>query len=217
MPITADVFVHRLAAARAAAILRTPHGGRAGAAMEAAVRGGFRIVEITLNTPGALDLIRTFSRQESLTVGAGTVLTPMEAAAAVEAGATFLVSPVLDESVVDAAKALNVPLVPGCSTPSELFKAHRLGAPVQKIFPAPEGGPGWIKATLGPLPFLRLLPTSGVHLNNAAAYLKAGAFAVGFVASLFDANDIANGEFDRIEERARRMLQEVGGLEAAGA
>jgi Entner-Doudoroff aldolase len=207
--LSAQAFVDCLAAARAVAILRTPHGDRAGGALEAAIRGGFRIVEVTLNTPGALDLIRTLSQDPSLTVGAGTVLTPMEAAAAVEAGAAFLVSPVVDEAVIETARELGVPMVPGGSTPSELFKAHRLGAPVQKVFPAPEGGPGWVRQTLGPLPFLRLLPTSGVHQNNAAAYLKAGAFAVGFVASLFDGNDVANSEFGRIEQRARRMLEEV--------
>ena len=142
-------------------------------------------------------------------VGAGTVLSAAEAHAAVAAGARYLVSPVVEESVIAAALELKVAVMPGCATPTEMLRAHRLGAPLQKLFPQCETGPAWVRQTLGPLPFLRIVPTSGVHLNNCAAYLKAGAFAVGFVASLFDGNDLMNGAFDRVEERASRMLEEV--------
>jgi Entner-Doudoroff aldolase len=206
-PLTPQAFVAHFGQLRASAILRTPLADAAGPAMEAAVRGGFAILEFTLTTPGALDLIRGFSRREGLTVGAGTVLTPDDAAAAVEAGAGFIVSPVVDDEVIEAAGQLNVAMMPGCATPTEMLKAHRLGAPLQKLFPQQD--PVWVRQTLGPLPFLRIVPTSGVHLNNCAAYFKAGAFAVGFVNTLFDGNDLANGEFNRIEERARKMLEEV--------
>ena len=207
--MTPDDFLSELRAARATAILRPPLADAAAPAMDAAIRGGFRIIEFTLNTPGALDLIREFSRRPDVIVGAGTVLSAAEAHAAVAAGARYLVSPVVEESVIAAALELKVAVMPGCATPTEMLRAHRLGAPLQKLFPQCETGPAWVSQTLGPLPFLRIVPTSGVHLNNCAAYLKAGAFAVGFVASLFDGNDLMNGAFDRVEERASRMLEEV--------
>lgn len=205
--MTTPPFINHFRQVRASAILRTPLADAAGPAMEAAVRGGFTIIEFTLNTPGALDLIRDFTTRPELTVGAGTVLTAEEAHAAVDAGAKYLVSPVVDEAVIAVAVERNIPIMPGCATPTEMLRAHRLGASLQKLFPQQD--PVWVRQTLGPMPFLNIVPTSGVHLNNCAAFLKAGAFAVGFVNTLFDANDLANGTFDRIEERARKMLAEV--------
>lgn len=204
-----DDFVKQFGAARASAILRTDGKEKARLAMDAAVMGGFRFCEFTLTVPGALELVREFSKRNGLVVGAGTVLTPEEARAAVDAGARFLVSPVVDEGVIQEATRLGVAMIPGCSTPTEMLRAHRAGAPLQKLFPAPGTGPAWVAQTLGPLPFLRIVPTSGVTLENAAAYLKAGAFAVGFVNSLFDPADLAAGRFEAIDERARAMLAAV--------
>lgn len=202
-------FVELLGRERASAILRTAHGEAAGPAMEAAVRGGFRVVEFTLNTPGALDLIERFARNVELTVGAGTVLTVDDARAAVERGARFLVSPVVDADVIREAEALGVAMIPGTHTPTEMLLAHKLGAPLQKLFPAPGDGPGFVRACLGPLPFLRIVPTSGVDEGNAAAFLAAGAHAVGFVGPLFDPDDLQAGRFDRVERRARALLASV--------
>jgi 2-dehydro-3-deoxyphosphogluconate aldolase / (4S)-4-hydroxy-2-oxoglutarate aldolase len=201
-----DEFIAFYRAARGSAILRTNRANAAAPAMEAAVAAGFRVLEFTLTIPNAMELIADFSNREGVVVGAGTVLTPQQAEDAVKAGARFLVSPVLDEEVVRAAASLNVAMMPGCYTPTELLRAHRAGAGLQKLFPAPEPLPAFIKSVLGPIPFLRIVPTNGVHENNAAAVLKAGAFAVGFVNNLFDPNDLAAGAFDRIEDRGRRML-----------
>ncbi len=177
--------------------------------MQAAIDAGFRVLEFTLTVPDALERISGFSRMPDVVVGAGTVLTIGQAREAVNAGARFLVSPVVDEAVIDEAKRLNVAMMPGCYSPTELFRAHQAGASLQKLFPAPEGLPNYIKSVRGPMPFLRIVPTNGVHENNAAAVIKAGAFAVGFVNNLFDPNDLAQGRFDRIEERGRRMLEAV--------
>jgi 2-dehydro-3-deoxyphosphogluconate aldolase/(4S)-4-hydroxy-2-oxoglutarate aldolase len=192
--------------ARALAVLRTDREEAAGPAMEAAVRGGFRAIEFTLNTPSALDRIEEFACRPGLVVGAGTVLSPNEAREAVGRGARFLVSPVFDPEVLEEARRLGVCLIPGCSTPAELLRAHRAGATVQKLFPAPAGGPDWVRAVLGPLPFLRIVPTSGVDGENAAAYLRAGCLAVGFVGPLFADEDLETSAFDRIEERACALL-----------
>ncbi|HEU5059545.1 MAG TPA: bifunctional 4-hydroxy-2-oxoglutarate aldolase/2-dehydro-3-deoxy-phosphogluconate aldolase, partial [Kofleriaceae bacterium] len=158
---------------------------------------------------GALELVAEFSRRPGLVVGAGTVLTVEDAKAAVRAGARFLVSPVMDEEVVRAAVDLGAVAMPGCHTPTELLRAHRAGAALQKLFPAPAGGPDYVRSVLLPMPFLRIVPTNGITAENAAAYLAAGAVAVGFVASLFSAEDLAAGRFERVEERARALLAAV--------
>jgi len=204
-----EAFVGRLGEVRASAILRCPSRQAAASAMEAAVRGGFRIVEFTLTIPGALDLVEEFARRQDLIVGAGTVLTPDDARSAVTRGARFLVSPVIDREVVAAGLSLGVAVVPGCHTPTEMLAAHRAGAPLQKLFPAPANGPAYLRACIAPLPFLRVVPTNGVDATNARAWLDAGAFAVGFTQSLFDADEIKAGRFDRIEERARALLAAV--------
>lgn len=195
---------------RASAILRTNDTDNARKAMNAAVEGGFRIVEFTYSIPHVLELIREFSERDGVIVGAGTVVTPEEAAKAVEAGARFLVSPVVDEAVIKAAGDLGVAMMPGCATPTEMLRAHRLGAPLQKLFPGQASGPMWVKQTLGPLPFLNIVPTSGVDIENAVHYLRVGSFAVGFVNSLFAPEEIAAGRFDVIRERAAAMIQAVG-------
>ena len=204
-----DEFVSFFQAEKASAILRTSIPEAAGPAMEAALRGGFKVIEFTLTTPGALELIGEFSKRQGIVVGAGTVLSTGDAKEAVEAGARFLVSPVVDEAVIEAAESLGVAVMPGTHTPTEMLRAHRAGAALQKLFPAPGIGPAYIKACLGPLPFLRIVPTSGVDESNAAAYVQAGAFAVGFVGCLFDPDDLAAGRFDTIEQRARSLLAAV--------
>lgn len=209
-----DEFVTFFGARRASAILRTTIADAAKPAMEAALAGGFEVIEFTLTTPRAFDLIGEFSSRPGIVVGAGTVLTSDDARLAVEAGARFLVSPVVDEAVIDAAKTLGVAMMPGTHTPTEMLRAHRAGAQLQKLFPAPGIGAPYVKACMGPMPFLRIVPTSGVNESNAATYLQAGAFAVGFVAPLFDPDLMAAGRFDRVEQRARTLLEAVQGITA---
>jgi Entner-Doudoroff aldolase len=202
-------LLRRFAEERCSAILRIDDFALARDAMEAAVRGGFKIIEFTLTIPGALSLVREFSARDDLLVGAGTVLEPEQARAAVKAGARFLVSPVTDPEMIRLARELGALAIPGTSTPTEMWHAVRAGAPVVKLFPAAEKGPSFVRACLGPMPDLRIFPTSGVTEENAAEYLGAGAFGVGFVASLFDAAEVRGRAFDRIEARARRMTEVV--------
>jgi Entner-Doudoroff aldolase len=206
-----EAFVSFLRQQRASAILRTSIPDAVGPAMEAAVRGGFRVVEFTLTTPDALGWIERFSARDDLVVGAGTVLDAAGVDDAVRAGARFIVSPVVDPEVIERGVELGVAVMPGTHTPTEMLRAWRAGALLQKVFPAPAGGPAYARACLGPLPFLRLVPTSGVDRDNASQWLAAGAWAVGFVAPLFDAADLAAGRFDAIERRARELLAAVAG------
>lgn len=202
-------FLTEFKQAKASAILRTNDTDNARKAMNAAVDGGFRVIEFTFSIPNVLDLIKEFAERDELIVGAGTIVTRFEAVQAVEAGARFLVSPVVDEDVIKTASELGVAMMPGCATPTEMFHAHRLGAQLQKLFPGQASGPMWVKQALGPLPFLNIVPTSGVDLENAADYLNAGSFAVGFVNSLFAPEEIAAGRFDVIRERAAAMMDAV--------
>jgi len=206
-----DDFVDLLGREKASAILRTHVEEAASPAMDAAVRAGFRIVEFTLTIPGVLDRIAEFARRDGLVVGAGTVMTVDDARAAVEHGARFLVSPIVDEAVIEEAARLGVACMPGTHTPTEMARAHAAGAQLQKLFPAPGLGPAYVKACLGPMPFLRIVPTNGADADNAAEWLRAGAHALGFVAPLFDANEVAQGQVDRIEARARTLLAAVRG------
>lgn len=205
-----DEFVAFLGETRASAILRTSIEEAAAPAMEAAVRAGLRVVEFTLTTPGALERIAEFSRRDGLVAGAGTVLTVDEARAAVEHGARFLVSPVTDLEVIEEARRLGVAVMPGTHTPTEMLQAHNAGAQLVKLFPAPGLGPPFVRACLGPLPFLKIVPTNGVDETNAGAWIAAGAHAVGLVACLFDADEIRAGRFDRIEARGRALLGALG-------
>lgn len=199
---------------RASAIIRTRDGRLAADAMRAAVAGGFRMIEFTLTTPDAFALIEEFNARGKelcgsdgdLLVGAGTVMTVDDAAQAVRCGAKFIVSAVFDPQVVAAARALGVPSLPGCATPTEMFAAHRAGADFCKLFPAPADIAAWVRAVLAPLPMLRIFPTNGVTAGNVRDVLYGGAAAVGFVAGLFDPEWLASRSFGAIERRARELL-----------
>ena len=191
---------------RATAILRTNDHQVAHDAMSAAVAGGFRIIEFTLSCPQPFDLIEKFARQSDLIVGAGTVLRPEDARRAVEAGAGFIVSPVVDEAVIETAVDLGAVAMPGTHTPTEMLRAHRAGADLQKLFPAPAGGPDYVRFTLGPLPFLRIVPTNGVNAENVGQWINAGVFGVGFVGPLFPPKVLANRDYVEVERLAREAL-----------
>jgi 2-dehydro-3-deoxyphosphogluconate aldolase/(4S)-4-hydroxy-2-oxoglutarate aldolase len=201
--------VEKIGRAKASAILRTNDQEKAAQAMEAAIRGGFSIIEFTLTIPGVFDLVQDFSRREDLVVGTGTVMDVAQAQQSVDAGACFVVSPVVDETVIAAANELGVASMPGTHTPTEMLRAQRAGAQLCKLFPCPHGGPDWVRSVLAPMPDLKIVPTNGVDQHNAGDWIAAGAFAVGYVAPLFAPADIAAGRWDAIEERARQCLAAV--------
>jgi len=202
-----------LLARKISAIVRTDDQSVAEQAMAAAVEGGFRVIEFTLNTPGALELITQFrSMDESLLVGAGTVMTPQAAKEAVNAGAQFIVSPVCDPAVIREAGEMGVVSIPGTQTPTEMQRAHETGADFVKLFPAPPNVAEYIRYVLGPQPHLKIFPTSGVNLDNMVEVLQAGAAGVGFVGPLFDPQSMLNRNFDDIRERAEKIVAQLADL-----
>lgn len=195
---------------RISAIIRTNHIQIASNAMQAAISGGFKIIEFTLNTPGALELIRSFSlRHNDLIVGAGTVLTLKELKNSIDAGAQFIVSPVCDPELIALANDMDVVCIPGTYTATEMEEAYRLGADFVKLFPAPANIEQYVKALLGPLPHLKIFPTAGVNLNNMLDILRAGASGLGFTDSLFKAEDLMKRNYNVIELRAKKIIDRL--------
>ena len=171
-------------------------------ACSAAVRGGLKLLEITLTTPGAIDAIAHFANGGEAIAGGGTVLTVDDVRAVAHAGGRFVLSPVFDAEVVSEAHRLGLLAVPGTSTPTEILAAHRHGARLIKVFPAAcLGGAAYIRAIRGPLPGIPLVPTNGITADTIVEYVEAGAVAVGV------GGDVFSKEFtmDHIEEAARRV------------
>jgi 2-dehydro-3-deoxyphosphogluconate aldolase / (4S)-4-hydroxy-2-oxoglutarate aldolase len=150
--------------------------------------GGVRALEITLTTPGAVAGIAELSRAgDDMLIGAGTVLDAAAARSVMDAGARFVVSPVLEPDVIRACKERNIPCIPGALTPTEILGAWRAGASLVKLFPAAAVGPGFVRDLLAPLPFLRVVPSGGVTLESVADWIRAGAAAVSVGSTLLGA------------------------------
>ena len=192
------------------AIIRTDDKKLAADAMNAAVEGGFRIVEFTLTTPGALQLISEFRKKyDDLLVGAGTVMSVGQANDAVNAGAQFIVSPVCNPEIISYAVEIDVVSIPGTYTATEMDTAHQLGADMVKLFPAPADIPGYLSAILGPMPYLKIFPTNGVDIDNMLSVLSAGAAGVGFVKTLFNPTDMEMNDFTEIKKRATAIFSRL--------
>jgi Entner-Doudoroff aldolase len=207
-----ETVLDKFAEIRACAVLRTATSDDCPKAMTAAIDGGFKICEFTLTTPNCLHHLADFRTKyagSDVMIGCGTILTPEDAAAAVDAGSEFIITPVMLPDVIKWCKDRNIVCIPGCQTPTELVMAYRHGAPLQKLFPGVAGGPGWVKAVSSALPFLAINPTSGVDLDNAGDFLRMGAASVGLVAPLFDPEAIGRGDFDQISKNAAKVMANV--------
>jgi 2-dehydro-3-deoxyphosphogluconate aldolase/(4S)-4-hydroxy-2-oxoglutarate aldolase len=169
------------------------------------------VVEITLTTPGALAGVRDLTAQDvpGAVVGAGTVLDERSARDVIAAGAHFVVSPTLDDAVMRCCREANVPCMPGALTPRELLEASRAGASHIKLFPASLVGPRYIREVLAPLPFLRLVPSGGVSLDNAGDWIRAGAIAVSVGSALVSPSLVAEQAWDRLTAQARALIDRV--------
>jgi 2-dehydro-3-deoxyphosphogluconate aldolase/(4S)-4-hydroxy-2-oxoglutarate aldolase len=199
-------LVDTLSADPVVAILRAAHARHLVAAAEVIADAGIRAVELPLTTPGALDALRELrARRPELLAGAGTVITPGDADAAVAAGAQFLVAPCTRPDTLAVAAERGVPMMPGAFTATEVALALEHGAEVIKLFPATLG-PGYLRALRDPLPHARLVATGGVGIDTIADFLRAGAFAVA-LGSTLAGDALQTGAFDELAERARRALE----------
>jgi len=189
------------------AIVRGHGPGAVAAVADGLAAAGVGTVEVTLDSPHALASVAALVARGDLVVGAGTVRSPAEADAAVAAGAAFLVAPHLDAAVVARALALGVPVLPGALSPTEIVAAWEAGASAVKVFPAGPLGAAYVGAIRQPLREIPLVPTGGVDVANARAFLDAGAVALGVGGWL-------TGDPDRavVEERARLLLAACAGM-----
>jgi len=173
--------------------------------------GGVSIIEFTMTTPNALGIIEESAREfgDEVLLGAGTVLDPETARAAILAGAEFIVAPTLNREVIEVCRRYSKVVIPGAFTPTEILAAWQWGADFVKVFPADFGGPEYLKAIRSPLPQVRLIPVGGVSLENTADFIRAGAAAVAVGGNLVKKKAIAEGNFAELTETARQFVAAI--------
>ncbi|HEL1711951.1 TPA: bifunctional 4-hydroxy-2-oxoglutarate aldolase/2-dehydro-3-deoxy-phosphogluconate aldolase [Streptococcus suis] len=178
-----------------------------------AILGGIRNIEITFSTPNAATVIKElqeeFSDDSSVVIGAGTVMNLKLAQAAIDAGASFLVSPHFDKEIQDLAQEAEVFYFPGCATATEIVTASQAGCPIIKLFPGGVLGPGFIKDIHGPVPQVDLMPSGGVSVENVADWKKAGACAVGVGSAL--ASRVQAEGYESVTTIARSFVASLEG------
>ena len=190
-------------------VVRTTSAENALLSIEAIYSGGIRAAEITMTVPGALRALEKVADRfgDKIVLGAGTVLDPETARAAMLAGAEFFVTPSLKLSTIEMVGRYSKVMMPGALTPTEVLTAWEAGADIVKVFPCGNvGGPKYIRALRAPFPHIEMIPTGGVNLETAGEFLKASACAVAVGAELVDSKSVAERRFDVIEERARQYL-----------
>jgi 2-dehydro-3-deoxyphosphogluconate aldolase/(4S)-4-hydroxy-2-oxoglutarate aldolase len=179
--------------------------------VEALAAGGVTVAEVTFTVPDALSVIRAARQQlgDRVLLGAGTVLDPETARAALLAGAEFLVSPTVNLDVIKLCRRYDKLVMPGAFTPTEVLTAWEAGADIVKVFPADVVGPAFFKALRGPLPQVKLMPTGGVDLTTAGEFLAAGAACLGVGGQLVEPKAVAAGDFARITSLAKKYVEIV--------
>jgi len=196
------------------AVVRLPenvgaqHAAPLRGAAAALAAGGVDLIEVTLTTPGALEAIAELASQPAgSVVGAGTVLDEKAARDVIAAGARFVVSPTLDRSVVRYCRDQGVACLAGAFSPTELLDAWRAGASLVKLFPASAVGPRYLREVLAPLPFLRVVPSGGVSLDNGGDWIRAGAVALSVGSALVSATLVRNQSWTELTTRARALVE----------
>jgi 2-dehydro-3-deoxyphosphogluconate aldolase / (4S)-4-hydroxy-2-oxoglutarate aldolase len=198
------------------AVIRVKDPARVRGIVDALALGGVRALEVTMTVPRAVELIREIAATlpDGFLLGAGTVTDAATARAVIDAGASFIVSPVFRPDVIAACHERDVAVMPGCFSPTEILNAHELGADIIKVFPATALGPQYLKDIRAPLPQVKLMPTGGVSIDNAGDWIRAGAAAVGIGSALLDAKAIDSGRFEVITANAERVVANVAGARA---
>jgi 2-dehydro-3-deoxyphosphogluconate aldolase/(4S)-4-hydroxy-2-oxoglutarate aldolase len=193
------------------AIMRGKSSAQLIAAADAIKTGGVRVIEVTMTTPGALNVIEVAKKKygDEVLFGAGSVLDPETARAAILANADFIVAPTLKMNVIDLCNRYSVPVMPGCYTPTEIITAWEAGADMIKLFPASVSGADFLKAILAPLPQVELVPVGGVDLDTAADFIRKGAAALGVGSSLVNQRLLDAGDLDELTRRATAFIKEV--------
>lgn len=191
------------------AIIRTDEAADLRRVAGALAEGGIQAMEITLNTPGALEAVGAIRREygPTLRVGAGTILDGGDARQAINAGAEFIVTPTLQRDSIAVCREHRVPIACGCLTPTEALAAHRAGADFIKLFPADGLGPAYVRALRAPLPFLKIIPTGGVSLETLPAFIQAGCAGVAVGGNLVSQEILRDRDWDTLTQTAREYVE----------
>ncbi|KGF73698.1 hypothetical protein DO97_12830 [Neosynechococcus sphagnicola sy1] len=206
-----DFWLAQLKQQRAIAVIRAAQFALGQRMAWAVATGGMTLIEITWNTHRGADLIRCLRRElPHCLIGAGTILTLSQLEQAITAGAQFLFSPHTNAPLIQAALQQGIPIVPGALTPTEIVTAWQLGASCVKVFPVERlGGVDYLRSLHPVLTEIPLIPTGGVTLANAPAFIQAGAIAVGLSSELFPPWAIAAGNWSMITAQARQLCQSL--------
>jgi len=209
--ISKEQHLSRMLKCGVIAVIRMEDASQLIKVAEALKEGGVYNIEFTMTIPGALRVMSQVADRlgDEILLGAGTVLDGETARAAILAGAQYVVGPNLNLDLIEVCHRYGKIVIPGTLTPTEILTAWEAGADVVKVFPAGIMGPGYLKDIRGPLPQVRLLPTGGVTLENAGAFIKAGAVAIGVGGNLVDKKAIREGKFDFLTERAKQFVEVV--------
>ncbi len=201
-------ILNRLQEAGVIAVVRGDSKEEALQASHAVIKGGMTGIELTFTVPHADEVIAELSESyrdnDKVLVGAGTVLDAITARMAIIAGAQFIVSPCFDQETAEICNLYQIPYLPGCMTITEMKTALKSGVDIVKLFPGSAFGPSIVKAVKGPLPYLNIMPTGGVSLDNMADWFKAGVVAVGVGGNLLA--PAATGDFDKVTEVAKQYV-----------
>jgi 2-dehydro-3-deoxyphosphogluconate aldolase/(4S)-4-hydroxy-2-oxoglutarate aldolase len=193
------------------AVIRRPKKSQIHYIAEALVEGGTGALEITLDTPRALEIIRELKIKfnDRVLVGAGTVLDAVSAKSAIDAGSDFIFSPIFDVETIQMTNRYGKISIPGVMTPTEIVQAYSAGADLLKIFPAADLGENYIKDLQGPLGHIPMMPTGGVNLDNVETFIKYGAVAVGAGGSLVSAKAIAEERYEVLTEISKEFIKRI--------
>jgi 2-dehydro-3-deoxyphosphogluconate aldolase/(4S)-4-hydroxy-2-oxoglutarate aldolase len=218
--MTRATVVQRIVEIGILPVVRAASGAEAIAVADAIGEGGIRALEITMTVPGASNVIAEAVARygDRFLIGAGTVLDADQARACIEAGARFIVSPIVDEETIAWCRRAEVAVLPGALTPTEVVRAWRAGADFVKVFPCSAmGGASYVKALKAPLPQILLVPTGGVTLETVGAFFTSGASAVGVGGDLCDLQAIRCGQPEKLASAARAYVAAVQAARAAVA
>ncbi len=207
MTLIEEIEHHKLIVA-----VRTETPEKAYKAATACISGGIHLVEITFSVPGAEEVIRTLRSETKALIGAGTVLSISDLKKALKAGASYIVSPHIDEEIVKCTKKEGAISIPGACTPTEIYRAYRAGGDIVKLFPFVEiGGLNFLKAIRGPMPFVKFMLSGGVTLDNIAEYLSVKASCILIGSSILKKELLTAEDWDSITELSIKFMQKIGG------
>lgn len=179
-------------------------------AAEACIKGGVKLIEITFSVPEAEEVIKKLSSNNMVTVGAGTVLSILDAKKALKAGAAYIVSPNFDEEIVKFTRKEGALSIPGACTPTEIYRAYKAGGDIIKLFPFVEiGGLGFLKVIRGPLPFVKYMLSGGVNLDNLSEYLSVKASCILIGSAIIKHELVMAEDWPSITELSRRFIQKI--------